>query len=131
MPLYEYECPNGNKADFINTVEERRSGAPVCNCCDERMSLRISAVRGFVRFPAAGGQEYISPATGKVIGTQRARIDDLKRSGCRPYEGFDAETKQAARVRADHEKKSDAKLHDDVSRAFYQLSPDKRRHLGA
>lgn len=131
MPLYEYECPSGNIADFTNTVDERHIRAPTCNCCDQRMALRISAVRGFVKFPAAGGQEYISPVTGKFIGTQRARIDDLKRTGCRPYEGFDAETKQAARVRAHQEKKSDAKLHEDVSRAFYQLSPDKRRHLGA
>lgn len=131
MPTYEYECPKGNVAEFYNHVDERHSAAPVCNCCGSRMALQISAVRGFVRFPAAGGQEYLSPVSGKPITTHRARIEDLKRSGCRPYEGFEQESKVAASVRAHEDKKSDAKLHDNVSRAYYELAPSKRRILGA
>lgn len=129
-PLYEYECGKGNVAEFHNSIEDRRTKAPVCNCCDTRMDLRISPVRGFVKFPAAGGQEYISPASGKVISTERGRREDLKRTGCRPYEGFAQESKEAAKVRAAREVKSDVKLHENVSRAYYELAPDKRKVLG-
>lgn len=131
MPIYDYECPSGNVESFFNSVDERHTRAPVCNCCDMQMKLVISPVRGIVRFPAAGGQEYVSPTTGKVITTERARRDDLRRSGCRPYEGLAAERKEADRFRAHEEKKADVRLHDDVSRAFHQLAPDKRRVLGA
>jgi putative FmdB family regulatory protein len=136
MPIYEYECQRcGTREDAINRIDERHTGAPLCEGCsgfkgfDFQMELVISPVQGIVKFPAAGGQEYISPATGKAITSERARRDDLKRSGCRPYEGFEAESKHHAAIRAEEEKKADAKLHDDVSRAYHQLSPDKRRIL--
>lgn len=131
MPMYEYECKCGNAVDFHNTMDQRRTHAPVCAPCNKQMHIVISACMGVVRFPAAGGHEYISPTSGKAITTQRARIDDLKRSGCRPWEGMASETRQAASVRAHQEKKDDSKLHDSVARAYHQLSPEKRRHLQA
>lgn len=91
----------------------------------------ISAPFGRVLFPAAGGKEYVSPASGKYISTARARRDDLARTDSRPYEGFEQEQKEAKRKKADIEKKQDAKLHDSVSRAYYQLPPEKRKVLAA
>lgn len=132
MPVYEYECDKcGTATDWHNTIDRRRTHAPVCNGCDDQMHIVISACLGVVRFPAAGGQEYVSPTSGKYITTQRARIDDLKRSGCRPYEGFESESRQAARVRAYEDKKADGVLHDSVARAYHELSPSKRRILDA
>lgn len=90
----------------------------------------MSATPGIVRFPAAGGREYISPASGKAITTERQRRDDLARTGCRPYEGFASESKEAKKRIAEDEKKSDAKLDVAVRKAYHQLSPEKRRHLG-
>lgn len=132
MPVYTYECPQCEQStEWRNIMDERRTHAPVCNACDQQMSIVITPVMGVVRFPAAGGHEYISPVSGKAITTQRGRIEDLKRSGCRPYEGFQSESRQAAGVRAHEEKKADAKLHDTVARAYHQLSPTKRRMLDA
>lgn len=132
MPVYEYACQAcGTQVDWSNKIDERHTHAPICNGCDQQMKLQIPACMGVVRFPAAGGQEYISPVSGKAITTHRERVEDLKRSGCRPYEGFESESRQAARVRAEQEKKQDAKLHESVARAYYQLSPDKRRILNA
>lgn len=132
MPVYTYECGKCEQSvDFSNTIDQRRTHAPVCNGCNEQMHIVISACMGVVRFPAAGGQEYISPTSGKPITTHRARIDDLKRSGCRPYEGFGSESRQAARVRAYEEKKADQKLHDNVATAYHQMSPANRRILDA
>lgn len=73
---------------------------------------------------------YYSVVSDKWIDGARARREDLKASGCRPYEGKEAEDKENARQRAYMEAKSDAKLDEHVERAFSDLSPEKRRHLG-
>lgn len=73
---------------------------------------------------------YLSVVSGKWVDGARARRDDLKRTGCRPYEGREAEDKEAARHRAYAEQKSEAKLTEHAERAYAQLSPQKRRHLG-
>ena len=129
MPLYEIECCRCGKPDeFISSMDERHK-TPACSACGGATKNVISAVQGFVQFPAAGGQGYVSHTSGKYIDTARARRDDLKRSGCRPYEGFEQESKQAAKDRAHEEKKSDEKLHDAVSKAYYELPPEKRAVL--
>lgn len=84
---------------------------------------------GIVHFPAAGGQGYVSTVSGKFIDTKRARDDDLKRHGCRPYEGFAQEQKEASRLAAYEEKKADEKLEANVRTAYHQLSPEKRQVL--
>jgi hypothetical protein len=91
--------------------------------------VTLSAPIGFVHFPAAGGHGYVSPVTGKYIDSKRAREDDLKRTGSRPYEGFASEQAQVQKDRAHEEKKSDAKLHDAVSTAYHALPPSKRAVL--
>lgn len=130
MPVYEYECKGcGYEGDFFATVRDCLR-TPKCGACGGRTRRILSATAGVVKFPAAGGHEYISPASGKHIASERARRDDLKRTGSRPYEGFEAEKKEAARRVAEDEKKSDKKLDENVKKAYYQLSPEKRRHLG-
>lgn len=135
MPLYEYECGVcGYREDQVRSIDNRHQG-PGCSECNSDfapysgMKLVISPVRGFVKFPAAGGQEYVSPSSGRHITTERARRDDLARTNCRPYEGFESETKEAKKRAKVEEAVSDAKLHDNVSKAYYQLPPDKRKVL--
>jgi hypothetical protein len=67
--------------------------------------------------------------TGLWIEGRRARRNDLARTGSRPWEGKAAEQKEAARQRAYTEAKSDERLHEHASRAYYQLDPNKRRAL--
>ncbi len=73
--------------------------------------------------------EYQSPVTGLIVSGRRARREDLKRTGSRPYEGFQQEAKEAARRRAYVEQKTDASLTRAASEAFYQLPPNKREIL--
>lgn len=128
MPLYECECEVcGAGGDFIATIAECNN-TPCCEACGGVTKRAfLTAPMAIVRFPAAGGHEYISPVSGRAITTQKARRDDLARTGSRPYEGFATESKEAQRRVAADEKKSDAKLHDDVSRAYHQLTPEKRK----
>jgi putative FmdB family regulatory protein len=129
MPVYEVECTACQKeGEFVAKISDRDI-TPSCSHCGAPTKRIISAVRGFVYFPAAGGQGYVSPTSGKYIDTKRARVEDLKRSGCRPYEGFEQEKKEAARQVAHEEKKADAKLEESVRKAYYELPPEKRAVL--
>ena len=131
MPLYETECSAcGAADDFTSSVADRHA-TPACAACGGKTKLVISAVRGFVQFPAAGGQGYVSPTSGKFIDTKRARTEDLKRSGCRPWEGQEQEIKEAKRQSDYAEKKEDAVLHDNVSKAYSELSPEKKKALNS
>lgn len=131
MPTYEIECRACGKPDEFSSTIDERDKTPNCSECGAVTKRLISAVQGFVQFPAAGGKGYVSQTSGKYIDTARARRDDLKRTGCRPYEGFEQESKQAAKDRAHEEKKSDERLHDSVAKAYHELPPEKRAVLNA
>lgn len=72
---------------------------------------------------------YQSPVTGLWIDGRRARREDLKRTGSRPWEGLEQERKESARQAAYQEAKLDAHLTKTASEVFYQLPPEKRRIL--
>ncbi len=73
--------------------------------------------------------DYESPVTGLVVSGRRARREDMKRTGCRPWEGMDAEKKEAARRAAEIEKRIDSQVHEAAARSFYELPPAMRRAL--
>ena len=81
--------------------------------------------------PAVFGDlpDYESPVDGRVVHGRAGRRYDLERTGCRPYEGREAESREAARQRAYEEQRQDRKLDADVRTAYAQLSPEKRRAL--
>lgn len=123
MPVYQAECGKcGRQDDYFATVDERNELVP--ECCGQVMNRIISAAFVQDDIPA-----YVSPTTGRVIGSRTARRDDFKRSRSRPWEGLEQERKEAARQRAYQEAKSDAKLTDAAQRAWHELSPSKRAVL--
>lgn len=72
---------------------------------------------------------YESPATGQWIEGRKARREDLKASGCRPWEGMQAERAEAAKYKAEEMQRRESILNESAHRAFYALSPSKRRLL--
>jgi hypothetical protein len=72
---------------------------------------------------------YTSPIDGRVIDSRAKRRDDLARSQSRPWEGMAAEKKEADRIKSDSIRQSNERLNESVARAYYQLSPEKRRIL--
>lgn len=72
---------------------------------------------------------YVSPVTEKWIEGRAARREDLKRTGCRPYEGRQAEQKECDRQRSYEEKKLDAVVHETVARSYYALPERQRKAL--
>lgn len=94
----------------------------------------VEVAAGFVPAPVAPFvvgdlPPYESPVTGKVIAGRAKRRDDLARNNCRPWEGIEAEKKEAARRAAYTEARSDARLDAAAQTAWYQLAPRKRRVL--
>lgn len=73
--------------------------------------------------------DYTSPIDGHLVSGRVQRREDLKRNGCRPWEGMDQERKEAARRVDYHERGLDAKVTESAHRAFYQMEPSKRRAL--
>lgn len=122
MPTYEWSCPTcGRREEGFRTVAERHD-SPTCH--GQRMGIVISVAGVQADLPG-----YQSPTTGRWIEGRAARRDDLKRSGARPWEGFDQEKKEAQKRLADREAKSDAKLEKVIRESYHALPPAKRRAL--
>ncbi len=72
---------------------------------------------------------YRSPINGQWIDGRVARREDMKRNGCRPWEGLEQEKKEAHRQERYAEQKLDASLTKTASEVFYQLPQEKRAIL--
>jgi hypothetical protein len=82
MPLHDYFCGKCNEIEERFCAVADLDKAQVCYC---------GAVmeRVFLRFPFATVQEdicYDSPIDGRPITSKQARIEDLARADCVPYE---------------------------------------------
>lgn len=72
---------------------------------------------------------YESPASGKWIEGRRARREDFKRTGCRPFEGLAAERRMAEDHHRHIERKHEARLDESAHRAWAEAPSDVRRIL--
>ncbi len=122
MPTYSYGCPKcGREEDAFRAIDQRHDGPP---CCGQPMSLEIRPAYAIPDIPG-----YVSPVTGEWVEGRKARREDMKRTGSRPWEGMEAEKSEARRQREYAERRLDKKLDEGARRAYYQLPPSKRRLL--
>jgi hypothetical protein len=121
--IYEARCNVCGKiheyvrkaVDYLDTPE----------CCGEKTEkVILTPVMGYCE-----NIHYQSPITGLPITTKQQRIEDLKRSNSRPWEGMEQETKAAQQRAKEEEKQADAKLEEAVVGAWNQLAPEKRAAL--
>jgi len=123
VPCYQAMCHKcGAYHEYYQSVA-RCMDTP--ECCGTKTEKRIfTAPMGIVDIPA-----YQSPITGRWINSRSERSEDLKRNGCRPWEGMEQETKEADRQKGYQEQKEDAALTKAAEMAFAQLKPEQRRTL--
>lgn len=114
MPLYEYQCPQGHVVTEYRKIAERLEPA-TCGCGQLAQRAIITPPRVFGDF-----EGYESPATGRWVEGRRARIEDLKRSGCRPYEA--GEREEAARRAELNERQLDRSVDLAVDSALHELT---------
>lgn len=105
MPIYEYMCPAGHVTNEYRPVNGRSEPA-VCFCSYMAPKVILSAPRVFSDY-----EGYESPVSGKWIEGRRARVEDLKRNNCRPYE--EGERQEFERRQAANERELD-KMADEV-----------------
>lgn len=74
---------------------------------------------------------YVSPVSGKWIEGKKARNEDLKASGCRPWEGMATERKEALKRAEEADKQFDNKMEAGLHDTLKNMSADKQRILEA
>lgn len=121
MPLYEYECACGVRETAFRHVDERNEAPQHCGK-DMARIISPAMVRPDIT-------PYQSPIDGRAITSRKQRIEDLKRNGCRPWEGMEAEKAHAETQRKHEEAKSDEKLRRNVANVLNNMDAEKQRAL--
>ena len=123
MPVYEARCNECGKIhEYVRKAKDYLDTPTCCGVRTEKVIL--TAPMGYVEHI-----HYTSPIDGKPITTKQARVEDLKRNHCRPWEGMEQETKVARQRVQEEAKKEDAKLEQAAVAAWNQMAPEQRRAL--
>ena len=73
--------------------------------------------------------DYQSPIDDRIVHGKKGRRYDLARSGSRPWEGMDQESKEVDRDNRIYEQQEDRRLDESVKYAIAQLHPESRKGL--
>lgn len=112
MPVYESKCGKcGRIHEYVRTIAEYDQ-TPEC-CGEKTIKVILSSPMAVMDIPA-----YQSPVTGKWIDSRKQRNEDLKRNGCRPWEGIEQEKKEAARHREYDAQKMDKQVEKWIEKDF-------------
>lgn len=114
MPVYEYQCPEGHVTNELRAIVDR-DRAPECYCGHMTRKVILHAPRVFGDY-----EGYESPVTGRWVEGRRARIEDLRQSGCRPYEN--GERQEFERRMVAREKELDTVVDEVVDRSMEALT---------
>lgn len=114
MPVYEYQCPAGHVTEEYRSVESRSTDA-LCRCGAYAQKVILHAPRVFGDY-----EGYESPASGRWIEGRRAREEDLRATGCRPYEA--GETEDLVRRQATAERALDKSVDEAVDQTLREMS---------
>lgn len=122
MPLYTFQCAQCQKKDSVFRKIDYRHDAPLC--CDKSMVRVIEAPAVQADLPA-----YQSPIDGRWIEGKRARTEDLKRNGCRPWEGMSTEKKEAIRRAEQADKTYETGVEAAIMHTYNNMSTEKQKLL--
>jgi hypothetical protein len=122
--MFEALCDKCHKIhNYVKSVDTRNETPECCGVQTRKVILTVPM--GYVQPDVC----YDSPIDGRPITTRQARIEDLKRSGSRPWEGREIEQQEANRRTYYEEKADDAKLYKVIESSLMQISEDSRRTL--
>ena len=124
MPTYLYICPTGTQFErYLPVARYRESQA--CPCCGEIAAKVITAPTVYVQPDIC----YDSPIDGRPITSKQARVEDLARSNCVPY---DPEIKKDYQRRIEREEKElDRAVDATVDKEIALMPARKREKLEA
>lgn len=125
MPVYESMCRECGKVHEYIRRADNYLDTPMC-CGYQTQKVILTPPMGYCE-----NIHYQSPITGRPITTKQARIEDLKRNNCRPWEGMEQETKVAQQRVKDEEKAFDAKIEATAAAVLNSMPAEKRQALEA
>jgi hypothetical protein len=126
MPVYEAVCLKcGKYHEYVRPVS---ACMDTPECCGTKTDKRILSAP-MARPDIAPWDAYESPATGRMITSHAERREDMRRAGCRDWEGQDVERREATKRKAEDDAKLDAKLDATVRQAWADLPPSKKATL--
>ncbi|UEP43150.1 FmdB family zinc ribbon protein [Burkholderia sp. B21-005] len=126
MPLYTFQCPQCKRAETAFRKIAERNEAPEC-----RHGAGAFRMQRIVEAPAVQTDlpGYTSPIDGRWIEGRRARTEDLKRNGCRPWEGMETERKEAIKRAEAADAEFGKKIESGIAEVYNGLSTESQRAL--
>lgn len=122
MPMYTCLCAKcGRKETIFRHVSQRDENLPKCH---GKMRRAVEAPAVQTDLPG-----YQSPIDGRWIEGRRARTEDLKRNGCRPWEGMDSERKEAVKRADAADAEFGKKIEAGVAEVYNGMSAESQRAL--
>jgi len=130
MPLYSFKCPNCGTVERVFRKVDDRNDAPLCVKCTALETCR-NPMQRIIEAPAVQADlpGYTSPIDGRWIEGRRARAEDLKRNGCRPWEGMEAEKKEAERRANEIDHTHERAVEAAVADVYNGMSAESQRAL--
>jgi len=122
MPIYSIMCSECGHRDTMFRKIANMYDVP--EHCGKPMIRLIDAPAVQTDIPP-----YQSPIDGRWIDSKTARREDLKRSGCRPWEGMESEKKEAQRRAEYIDTKYNEGLEGAIMHTFNNMSAEKQRTL--
>jgi len=121
MPVYDFLCSQGHVTEAMAPVGD---ASIECRC-----GLRAGKV--FLQMPLSSVSkvEYTSPVDGRPVLTKQARLNDLARHDCIPYEP--GMRQDAERRRQDADRALDAAVDATVESEIHRMPARKREQLAA
>lgn len=134
MPMYSFKCPScGRIETAFRKIDERDNPTACCACAPDSRTLGFGFVlmRRIIEAPAVHADlpGYTSPIDGRWIEGRRARAEDLKRNGCRPWEGMEAEKKDAERRANEVDHAHERAVEAAVADVYNGMSAESQRAL--
>jgi hypothetical protein len=121
MPMYAMKCDNGH--DFDVYLKFAEYDKPQFCSCGRPATRQIRAPMVFVQPDIS----YTSPVDGRPVTNKHARIEDLKRHGCIPYdEGMKQDYQRRLK---DGEAQLDKQVDETVDRMVREMPTRKREKL--
>lgn len=120
MPLHDYQCHLGHVTERMLPAGVDTTRCDTCGLEANKVFLTPPLVRGDL-------PGYVSPVSGEWIEGRRAREEDLRRTGCRPYD--EGEKEAAERHRAREEREFDKRLDETIDSTIQGWDARKRERL--
>lgn len=119
MPLHDFRCPDGHTIECYVDHGVQSIECPRCKSVADKVFLAAPMVHGDL-------PGYHSPVDGKWVEGRRAREEDLKRSGSRPYEA--GERQEYERRKASEEAAFDKSVEETIN-AEIAAMPARKQEL--